>query len=160
MPRQQLRRQSRRSDQTGLAPGAVNWYSEEDLRMLAGKRILVIEDNEQNLELVEFLLDEAGAVVRSAVDAEKGREALQQELPDLILMDMQLPGTDGLTLVSEIRSDPEFDKVQIVALTAHAMRGDRERFLAGGCDGYIPKPINVVTFIENLRSLLDTRMDR
>jgi two-component system cell cycle response regulator DivK len=128
--------------------------------MLAGKRILVIEDNEQNLELVEFLLDEAGAEVRSAVDAEKGREALQQELPDLILMDMQLPGTDGLSLVSEIRRNPEFDKVQIVALTAHAMRGDRERFLAGGCDGYIPKPINVVTFIENLRSLLDTRKDR
>jgi two-component system cell cycle response regulator DivK len=125
--------------------------------MLAGKRILVIEDNEQNLELVEFLLDEAGATVRAASDADEARKALAQEQPDLILMDMQLPGTDGLSLVSEIRRQPEIGRVPIVALTAHAMRGDRERFLAGGCDGYLAKPINVVTFVEDLSSLLETK---
>jgi two-component system cell cycle response regulator DivK len=125
--------------------------------MLAGKRILVIEDNEQNLELVEFLLDEAGATVLAAADADEAREALAQEQPDLILMDMQLPGTDGLSLVSEIRRRPEIRQIPIVALTAHAMRGDRERFLAGGCDGYLAKPINVVTFVQDLSSLLTTK---
>lgn len=125
--------------------------------MLAGKRILVIEDNEQNLELVEFLLDEAGATVRAAADADEARAALEREQPDLILMDMQLPGTDGLSLVGEIRRHTEYRQVPIVALTAHAMRGDRERFLAGGCDGYLAKPINVVTFVEDLGSLLEVK---
>jgi len=125
--------------------------------MLAGKRILVIEDNEQNLELVEFLLDEAGATVRAAADADEARKALAQEQPDLILMDMQLHGIDGLSLVREIRRQPEIGRIPIVALTAHAMRGDRERFLAGGCDGYLAKPINVVTFVEDLSSLLETK---
>lgn len=125
--------------------------------MLAGKRILVIEDNEQNLELVEFLLDEAGATVRAAADADEARAALDREQPDLILMDMQLPGTDGLSLVAEIRRHSEHRQIPIVALTAHAMRGDRERFLAGGCDGYLAKPINVVTFVEDLGLLLEAK---
>jgi two-component system cell cycle response regulator DivK len=116
--------------------------------------ILVVEDNEQNLELVEFLLEDAGMRVRVAQDAEAARTQLGSEVPDLILMDMQLPGTDGLTLVGEIRGRPETATVPIIALTAHAMRGDRERFLAGGCDAYIPKPINAVTFVDEIMEVL------
>ena len=72
----------------------------------------------------------------------------------MVLMDMQLPGTDGLELVAELRRDPRFRALPIVALTAHALRGDRERFLAGGCDGYIAKPIDVATFTLQVESVL------
>jgi CheY-like chemotaxis protein len=117
--------------------------------------VLVVEDNAQNLELVEFLLEDSGLAVISARDAAEARQHLRIEAPDLILMDMQLPGTDGLSLVGEIRNDPAQEGVLIVALTAHAMRGDRERFLAGGCDAYIAKPINAVTFVDELLALLE-----
>ncbi len=122
--------------------------------MSDSRLILVVEDNEQNLELVEFLLEDAGMRVRVAQDADAARAQLEAEVPDLILMDMQLPGTDGLTLVKEIRSRPKLGTVPIIALTAHAMRGDRERFLAGGCDAYIPKPINAVTFVDEISGVL------
>lgn len=117
--------------------------------------ILVVEDNEQNLELVEYLLEDEGITVRSAQDADAAREALARETPDLILMDMQLPGTDGLTLVQEIRTKEPTSKLPIIALTAHAMRGDRERFLAGGCDGYIAKPIDASSFVDQIRSIAE-----
>jgi len=117
--------------------------------------ILVVEDNEQNLELVEFLLEDAGMRVRVAQDADTARAQLGEEVPDVILMDMQLPGTDGLTLVKEIRARAETARVPVIALTAHAMRGDRERFLAGGCDAYIPKPINAVTFVDEIVAVLN-----
>jgi CheY-like chemotaxis protein len=117
--------------------------------------ILVVEDNEQNLELVEYLLEDEGITVRSAQDAEAARAALARETPDLILMDMQLPGTDGLTLVQEIRTQAATAKLPIIALTAHAMRGDRERFLAGGCDGYIAKPIDAASFVDQIRAIAE-----
>ena len=116
--------------------------------------ILIIEDNRQNLELVQFLLEEAGHRVRSAPDARGARAELERQVPDLVLMDMQLPGTDGLELVAELRGDRRFRHLPIVALTAHALRGDRERFLAGGCDGYIAKPIDVATFALQVEALL------
>lgn len=122
--------------------------------MRPGTVILVIEDNEQNLELVQFLLEEAGAEVRAAMDADAARVNLAEKAPDLILMDIQLPGTDGLTLVTELRARSDLGRVPIIALTAHAMRGDRERFLAGGCDGYIAKPIQVSTFVEEISTYL------
>lgn len=122
--------------------------------MLEADTILVVEDNEQNLELVEFLLEEAGLRVRKARDAEEARAQLAAGRPDLVLMDMQLPGTDGLTLVEELRRDPVLARLPILALTAHAMRGDRERFIAGGCDGYIAKPINVASFVDEVRAAL------
>jgi CheY-like chemotaxis protein len=122
--------------------------------MSSGRVILVVEDNAQNLELVEYLLEEAGLEVRRAMDADAAWEVLEQEVPDLILMDMQLPGTDGLTLASEIRQREALRGIPIIALTAHAMRGDRERFLAGGCDGYISKPIKVATFVDDVRGFL------
>ena len=122
--------------------------------MAEERDILIIEDNRQNLELVQFLLEEAGHRVRSAADARGARAELERQVPDLVLMDMQLPGTDGLELVAELRGDRRFQHLPIVALTAHALRGDRERFLAGGCDGYIAKPIDVATFALQVEALL------
>lgn len=123
--------------------------------MTESSSVLVVEDNRQNLELVEFLLSDAGFRVRTAVDAKEARRALDREVPDVVLMDMQLPGTDGLSLVSELREREGLVGLPIVALTAHALRGDRERFLEGGCDGYISKPIDVATFADTVRSYLD-----
>ena len=111
--------------------------------------ILVVEDNEQNMELASFLLEEAGYDVRRATTLDEARRVLAGERPDLLLMDMNVAGADGLTLVTELRGNPGH-RFPIVALTAHAMRGDRERFLAGGCDGYIAKPINTRTFLEEV----------
>jgi len=121
--------------------------------------VLIVEDNRQNLELVQFLLEEAGMRVRAAADAKQARAELERTLPDLVLMDMQLPGTDGLELVAELRQDPRFRALPIVALTAHALRGDRERFLAGGCDGYIAKPIDVATFTLQVEAVLRQAAD-
>lgn len=128
--------------------------------MPEGKTILVVEDNEQNLELVEFLLDEAGLRVCKARDADEARAQLATAAPDLVLMDMQLPGTDGLSLVAEIRRNPATSHLLVVALTAHAMRGDRERFIAGGCDAYIAKPINVTSFVDEVRAALAGPLSR
>ncbi len=119
-------------------------------RVSSERKILVVEDNPQNWELVEFLLEDAGYAVRLAADAAEMRRELAVGLPDLVLMDIQLPGVDGMALVSEIRAMPEAGKLPVVALTAHAMRGDRERFIAAGFDGYISKPIDVATFADQV----------
>lgn len=117
-------------------------------------RVLIVEDNEQNLELASFLLEEAGYDVGAAASFGEARAELARQRPDIVLMDMELGGLDGLTLVAEIRSNPEA-RFPILALTAHAMRGDKERFLAGGCDGYISKPINTKTFAAEVTSYLN-----
>jgi two-component system cell cycle response regulator DivK len=119
------------------------------------RRVLVVEDNEQNLELVEFLLEEAGMDVRRAMDAEAALAEFSREVPDLVLLDMDVAGTDGLSLVAEFRTRAAGKP--ILALTAHAMRGDRERFLQGGCDGYIAKPINVATFVVEVEKYLSRK---
>jgi CheY-like chemotaxis protein len=121
---------------------------------MTARDVLIVEDNRQNLELVQFLLEEAGMAVRSAADARQARAELERGVPDLVLMDMQLPGTDGLELVAELRQDARYRALPIVALTAHALRGDRERFLAGGCDGYIAKPIDVSTFTVQVEAVI------
>jgi two-component system cell cycle response regulator DivK len=123
-------------------------------------RVLLVEDNEQNLELAQFLLEEAGLTVEPARNAFEARQALSREKPALVLMDIDLPGIDGLDLVSEIRRKPHWRKLPVVALTAHAMRGDRERFLAGGCNGYISKPIQVASFVEDVRRYLGVAEDK
>jgi two-component system cell cycle response regulator DivK len=116
--------------------------------------VLVVEDNEQNMELATFLLEEAGFEVRQAVNAAAARELLTRGLPDLFLMDMNLGDADGLSLVAELRQHAGIEQIPILALTAHAMRGDRERFLEGGCDGYIAKPIDVKTFVPSVAKAL------
>lgn len=122
--------------------------------MLSGMTVLVIEDNEQNMELVEFLLEEASARIVKAEDARTAREAMSGPAPDLILMDMNIPGSDGISLLYEVRRRQGWESVPVVALTALAMRGDRERILAAGFQGYISKPINVQTFLSELMPFL------
>ena len=109
-------------------------------------RVLVVEDNPLNLELVRDILVGAGYDVLEAADGTAGVQIAQLEKPDLVLMDLQLPGLDGLEATRILRADPALRKTAIVALTAHAMRGEEERALAAGCDGFITKPIRVREF--------------
>lgn len=120
-------------------------------------RILVVEDNEQNLELTVFLLEEAGHALRVARSLDEARALLRDEVPELVLLDMNVAGEDGMALVAEIRQEPRLVRVPVLALTAHAMRGDRERFLEGGCDGYLAKPIEVRTFLAAVEGHLPGR---
>jgi len=118
------------------------------------RSVLLVEDNEQNRELVEYLLGEAGLRVVSAANAASALEVVRREPVDLILLDMRIPGSEGVDLVGDLRAASGRSRPIIVALTAHAMRGDRERFLAAGCDEYIAKPIETSTFVDRLRSLV------
>ncbi|MCC6129401.1 MAG: response regulator [Acidobacteria bacterium] len=122
--------------------------------MARRRTILLVEDNEQNRELVEYLLEMAGYAVFSAENPTDARILFRTKEPDLVLMDMHLPGRDGLSVVQEFRLDPVGGKTPIVALTAYAMRGDKERFLAGGCTGYIAKPIDTKTFVSEVEKYL------
>jgi two-component system cell cycle response regulator DivK len=122
--------------------------------MTRAPRVLVVDDSELNIEIARHLLTKAGMDVAIAFDA---REALTQVAafaPDLVLMDIQLPELDGLALTRQLRSQPATCTLVIVAFTAYAMKGDREKFLAGGCDGYIGKPIDVATFADEVLALL------
>ena len=109
--------------------------------------ILVIEDNPTNMRLAVFLLESAGHVVRCAVDAEQGLAMARADRPDLILMDIQLPGMDGLEATGLLKADPLTAMIPIIALTALAMKGDEERIRAAGCDGYIAKPLAYKDFL-------------
>lgn len=121
------------------------------------RRVWVIEDNDPNFELVEFLLVEAGWRVARARDSREFAELLEGPAPALVLLDMHLPDAAGLDLLAALRSRPHLARVPVLALTAHAMRGDRERFLASGCDGYISKPIDTATFVVALEAVLGGR---
>ena len=103
--------------------------------------ILVVEDNPANMKLAEMLLRKAGHSVLSAVDAEAGLTMARAEHPDLILMDIQLPGMDGLAATALLKQDLATASIPVIALTAMAMRDDREKTRAAGCDGYIAKPL-------------------
>jgi CheY-like chemotaxis protein len=105
-------------------------------------RILVVDDNLTNLKLVSDLLAFEGHEVLNAMDAEKAQIVLADTLPDLILMDIALPGMDGLTLTRQLKADARTCHIRIVALTAFAMKGDEQKALDAGCDGYITKPID------------------
>jgi len=107
---------------------------------------LIVDDNPINLKLARVLLTGEGYQVRTATDAEEALEVLQQFKPRLILMDIQLPGMDGLTLTRRLKADPATKDAIILGLTAYAMKGDEERVLEAGCDGYVPKPIDTRTF--------------
>jgi two-component system cell cycle response regulator DivK len=116
--------------------------------------ILVIEDNERNRYLVTFILEKHGYRVVQARDGREGIELAERVKPTLILLDIQLPGMDGYAVARELRSNPAFDEVPIVAVTSYAMVGDREQILAAGCNGYIEKPINPETFIDDVEQHL------
>lgn len=119
-------------------------------------RVWVVEDNDANFELVEFLLGEAGWSVERARDGREFASLLGRPVPDLVLLDMHLPDVSGLDLIGRLRDVPRLTRVPVLALTAHAMRGDRERFLEAGCDGYISKPIDTATFVVSLERMLGT----
>jgi CheY-like chemotaxis protein len=109
---------------------------------MAGEPILIVDDNPQNLKLVRVLLTSEGYDVRTAVDAEDALRVLDAFEPKLVLMDLQLPGMDGLELTRRLKADPKRRHILVVALTAYAMKGDDEKARQAGCDGYITKPID------------------
>ena len=116
--------------------------------------VLIIEDNPTNMKLAADLLKRQGHTVFQAADAATGIVIAREEIPDLILMDIQLPGMDGLSAVRILREDERTKHIKIYALTAFAMSGDRERMIEGGCDGYIPKPIRYKEFFESVDKVL------
>ena len=122
------------------------------------KRILLVEDNPANRMVVEDLLNVQGYEVRSAGKAEEAIDVVREFAPDLVLMDIQLPGMDGLTATKILRADSATSRIPIVALTSYAMTGDRERTLIAGCNGYITKPIRVDSFRNEIAAFLDSPM--
>lgn len=109
---------------------------------MTGAPILIVDDNASNTKLLAFLLTSKGYVVRTAASATEALGVLEEFLPKLILMDIQLPGMDGLTLTRQLKADPRTSAIPIIAATAYAMKGDEQRARDAGCDGYITKPID------------------
>ena len=114
-------------------------------------KVLVVEDNEKNMYLISFILSRSGYEVIEAVTGEEGVELAIKEKPDLVLMDIQLPGIDGLEATRRIRASGADGNIPIIALTSYAMVGDRERALVAGCTAYIEKPIDPETFTAEIR---------
>jgi two-component system, cell cycle response regulator DivK len=119
------------------------------------KKLLIVDDNEDSRELIVKALRQSGYVIVQAADGEEALAKAFSEKPDLILMDRSLPKIDGLEVTRRLKRDEEFKRVPIVAVTAHAMRGDREKALEAGCDGYIAKPVNVRTLPGQIKSFLE-----
>jgi two-component system, cell cycle response regulator len=117
-------------------------------------RILVIEDNSTNMALMEYLLEAFGYSVQGAIDGEKGWQAAQHEAVDVILCDVHLPKRDGYEVVRLVKSDPKLQSIPVIAVTALAMVGDREKMLEAGFDGYIGKPIEPTTFVSQIEQFL------
>ncbi len=117
-------------------------------------RILVVEDNPANMTLATFLLESAGHTVLSARDGETGVAVAHAEHPDLVLMDVQLPGMDGLQATALLKGDEATRAIPVIALTALAMKGDEERIRAAGCDGYIAKPMRYKEFLASVDAQL------
>jgi CheY-like chemotaxis protein len=110
--------------------------------MMSAPVVLVVDDNPTNLKLIAYLLQAKGYDVRTAIDAEMALQEVQTFRPALILMDLQLPGMDGLELTRRLKATPETRDIIVIAVTAYAMKGDEERARAAGCDGYVPKPVD------------------
>lgn len=117
-------------------------------------RILYIEDNPQNMRLVSKMLKIGGYDMIEAVDGLSGIAAAAREKPDLILMDINLPDIDGLEATARLKADPTLAHIPVIALTANAMHGDRERFIASGCDGYLAKPVTKNELINTVNHFL------
>ena len=117
-------------------------------------KILYIEDTENNRILVTRRLSRAGYEVFTAESAEAGRALALAEAPDLILMDMGMPGTDGWVATSQFKADPKLGHIPVIALTAHAMQGDREKAIAAGCDEYETKPFDFPRLLEKIQNML------
>jgi CheY-like chemotaxis protein len=118
------------------------------------KRILIVEDDEKSLYLARFILEKEGYEVIEARDGLEALDNVSKETPDLILMDMQLPKLDGYEVTRQIKADERLSKIPVIALTAYAMKGDREKTLEAGCSGHIEKPIDPSTFVEEVGKYL------
>jgi two-component system, cell cycle response regulator DivK len=116
--------------------------------------VLVVEDNPANMTLADFLLQSVGHTVLKALDAEAGLALAREQQPDLILMDIQLPGMDGLQATGLLKGAEETRNIPVIALTALAMKGDEERIMAAGCDGYIAKPMRYQEFLAAIAAQL------
>ncbi len=119
------------------------------------RTILVIEDNPLNMKLVKGLLKIGNYQMLEANDAESGIQLIREQQPDLVLMDIQLPGMDGLAATKILKEDSDLKDIPIVALTSYAMQGDKEKALEAGCSGYIAKPIDTRKFLETLAQYLE-----
>lgn len=122
---------------------------------MAGERIVLVEDNAMNRRLAQFLLKSEGYIVYEATNGREALELVKSHLPDLVLMDLQLPQLDGFTTTRMLKQDPTTKDIPIVALTAYAMKGDAERASEAGCDGYITKPIDKKEFLEMVARYLE-----
>ena len=120
-------------------------------------KVLVVEDNPANMTLATFLLESVGHTVLKAQDAEAGVGLARSERPDLVLMDIQLPGMDGLRATSILKADAATRDISVIALTALAMKGDEERIRSAGCDGYIAKPLSYKDFLETISREIERR---
>jgi two-component system cell cycle response regulator DivK len=117
-------------------------------------RVLLVEDDPQNLYLIEFLLREAGFDVVVARDGEEALDMIVSTRPDLVITDISMPKLDGYELARRIKDSPETGSIPVIAVTAYSMKGDSEKIMQVGCDGYIPKPIDADTFVETVRRYL------
>jgi len=121
---------------------------------MAGKRILVIEDHEENRRLLRDLLSSVGYELIEAVTGEEGLSAAETQRPDLILMDIQLPGIDGYETTRRIKSNPALRNIPVIAVTSYALSGDDVKAFAAGCDAYVTKPFDPVELLEKIQQYL------
>ena len=124
------------------------------------KTILLVEDNPHNRKIFSGMLTHHGFRVREAETGELALQMVKEELPDLILMDLSIPGIDGWECTRRLKADPNTKTVPIIALTAHAMRGDEDRARAAGCDGYLSKPISPKKVVEEVRAFLAPKSEQ
>jgi len=124
---------------------------------MAGERVLIVEDNKKSMKLFRDVLAATGYCTLEATTGEHAFELAAEHGPDLVLMDIQLPDIDGVKALSQLRADGRTAYIPVLAVTAQAMHGDRERFLAAGFDGYLSKPVNIVELVGTVRQHCDGR---
>ena len=118
---------------------------------MAGERVLIVEDNEKNMKLFRDVLTAKGYRTLEATSGAQALELALEHTPNLVLMDIRLPDVDGVETLGQLRSDERTSSIPVLAVTAQAMRGDRERFLAAGFDGYVPKPVDIAELVTTVR---------
>ncbi|MBI3161197.1 MAG: response regulator [Chloroflexi bacterium] len=121
------------------------------------KRILIVEDNMDTYELVRFILEKNGFETYSATNGRDGVNAAVEQRPDLIIMDLSMPEMDGWTATSLIKKDPQLASIPLIALTAHALPGDRQRAMDAGCDEYITKPMDLAELVETIKEWVNKK---
>ena len=124
-------------------------------QMTAQKKVLIVEDNELNMKLFNDLLEAHGYKTVTTRDGSTALDLARDEMPDLILMDIQLPEVSGLDITKQLKSEDDIKHIPVIAVTAFAMKGDEDKIKECGCEGYVSKPISIVSFIQTISSHLD-----